>query len=160
MKVSYAVVLAGLSVFASGYAAAATDVPVPSSCTAQVNSQLAGIIDSRPRESVDNVMVCGVAIRNSRTQAGGPHGDHQVLALKIMLPSGQSSVVEVVTNDDLDGKVTAKTGDTVYAFGQAFVPRRGQYAAGVHDVHCATHRGADNGWVVVSGVRYPGSCSR
>ncbi|MDP9107218.1 MAG: hypothetical protein M3N49_14970, partial [Candidatus Eremiobacteraeota bacterium] len=63
----------------------------------------------------------------------------------------------VVTNDDLDGRVTAPRGATVFAYGQYFqtTDRQRPFVAGVHDVHCATHRGADNGWVVVNGTRYP-----
>ena len=44
---------------------------------------------------------------------------------------------------------------------QPTVPRIGvprqlrRRMTGVHDVHCATHRGADNGWVVVNGTRFP-----
>jgi hypothetical protein len=32
------------------------------------------------------------------------------------------------------------------------------WAAGIDDVHCSTHPGADNGWVVVAGVKAPKGC--
>ncbi len=137
---------------------AAKDIPVPAACTPAINQPLEDIIHSGSRANVDNVMVCGTTIRKSRTQYGGPHGDHQVLALKVMTPDGQSFTIEVVTNDELDGVVNAPAEATVFAYGQAFVPRRGQYDAGVHDVHCSTHATANNGWVVVNGARYPTSC--
>lgn len=76
------------------------------------------------------------------------------------MPDGRSQPVEVVINDELDGVVTAPGEASVVAFGQAFFPSRGRYIAGIHDVHCSTHRGADNGWVVVNGVKHPPSCAR
>jgi len=69
-------------------------------------------------------------------------------------------LIEVVTNDELDGKVTAPANASVFAYGQAFFSHTRNFAAGVHEVHCATHRGADNGWVVVNGEKHPASCSR
>jgi hypothetical protein len=68
-----------------------------------------------------------------------------------------------VTNDDLDGRVTAPRGAAVFAYGQYFrtSPRQRPFVAGIHDVHCATHRGADNGWVQVNATTFPRSpCSR
>ena len=65
--------------------------------------------------------------------------------------------VQVVTNDDLDGVVTARVNDPVFAYGQGYIAH-GFWVAGVHDVHCSTHPGADNGWVVVAGVKTPRSC--
>jgi hypothetical protein len=53
--------------------------------------------------------------------------------------------------------VTAQVNDPVFAYGQGYVTH-GRWAAGVHDVHCSTHAGADNGWVVVAGVKTPNSC--
>ena len=153
------IVLLVFSLTSMQRAFAAPDVPVPTSCTASVNQHLADLLAAGTHTNTDNVMVCGSEVRNSRTQAGGPHGDHQILALKVEVPNGKPISVEVVSNDDLDGKVTAKTGDTVYAYGQAFFLRRGAYVAGVHDVHCSTHRGADNGWVVVNTTKYPTSCT-
>lgn len=139
-------------------AAWASDVPVPQSCTPQVNQKLAELVAQPPSGTVDNVMVCGTTISPSRTQSGGPHGSHQVLPLLVNLPGAGSKLVEVVTNDDLDGVVTAPRGAAVFAYGQAFFPSRGRFSAGIHDVHCATHRGADNGWVVVNGAKAPASC--
>jgi hypothetical protein len=65
--------------------------------------------------------------------------------------------VQVVTNDDLDGVVTANAGDPVFAYGQAYLAH-GYWVAGVHDVHCSTHASADNGWIVVAGVKRPEDC--
>jgi hypothetical protein len=137
----------------------ARDVPVPASCTPDVNQKLAGLLAQQTRENVDNVMVCGVTISASRTQRGGEHGSHQVLPLMVNLPGGGSKLVEVVTNDELDGVVTAPKDAQVFAYGQAFLPEHGRFAAGIHDVHCATHRTADNGWVVVNGRKFPASCT-
>jgi hypothetical protein len=144
-----------------GLAAARTskDVPVPGSCTPSVNQHLAELISSAPATPVDNVMVCGTTASSSRTQHGGRHGDHQIIPLRVSLPDGSMKLVEVVSNDDLDGKVTAPANVTVFAYGQAFFSHTKQFVAGIHDVHCATHRGADNGWVVVDGVKHPASCS-
>jgi hypothetical protein len=137
----------------------ARDVPVPSSCTPEVNRKLADLIAQGEQQTVDNVMVCGVTASSSRTQHGGPHGDHQILPVAAKMPDGTTKLVEVVTNDALDGKVTAPAHATVFAYGQAFFKRTRNFAAGIHDVHCATHRGADNGWVVVNGEKHPASCS-
>lgn len=133
---------------------------MPASCTPEVNQHLAELVAQSPQGTVDNVMVCGTTISPSRTQRGGPHGSHQVLPLLVSLPGAGSKLIEVVTNDDLDGVVTAPQGAHVFAYGQAFFPSRGRFAAGIHDVHCATHRGADNGWVVVDGAKSPTSCAR
>jgi hypothetical protein len=82
-----------------------------------------------------------------------------VLPLVVNLPGAGSKLVEVVTNDDLDGVVTAPKGAAVYAYGQAFFDQGSRFVAGIHDVHCATHRTADNGWVVVNGAKSPASCT-
>jgi hypothetical protein len=134
------------------------DVPVPASCTPEVNEKLADLVVHQTQENVDNVMVCGVTISPSRTQRGGEHGSHQVLPLLVNLPDAGAKLVEVVTNDDLDGVVTAPKGAQVFAFGQAFFDQGSRFVAGIHDVHCARHRAADNGWVVVDGVKSPASC--
>jgi hypothetical protein len=140
----------------------ATDVPVPPKCTPAVSERLASLIatasSSGNTHPVDNVMVCGVTVSPSRQQSGGRHGSHEILPLAVHLPDGSTRLVEVVTNDDLDGVVTAPKGAQVFAFGQAFFPSKGRFVAGIHDVHCATHAGADNGWVVVNGTKYPASC--
>jgi hypothetical protein len=134
------------------------DVAVPQNCTPEVNQKLAGLLAQQTTENVDNVMVCGVTVSPSRTQRGGPHGSHEVLPLLVNLPGAGSKLVEVVTNDELDGMVTAPKGAQVYAYGQAFFDQGSRFVAGIHDVHCATHRTADNGWVVVDGVKSPASC--
>ena len=134
------------------------DVPVPASCTPEVNQKLADLVAHETQENVDNVMVCGITISPSRTQRAGAHGSHQVLPLLVNLPDAESKLVEVVTNDDLDGVVTAPKGAQVFAYGQAFFDQGSRFVAGIHDVHCATHRTADNGWVVVAGVKSPASC--
>jgi hypothetical protein len=138
-------------------ALAARDVPVPSRCTPQVNQELANLIDSGIRRDVDSVMVCGVAIEPTRVHRGGPHGSHHITTIAVQLPNGRTVNVQVVANDDLDGVVTARTNDAVFAYGQAYISH-GFWAAGVHDVHCSTHPGADNGWVVVAGVKTPRYC--
>lgn len=143
---------------ASCTAWAQNDVPVPQSCTPQVNQKLGSLLGSSQTGSVDNVMVCGITVSASRTQSGGPHGSHQILPLRVAFPDGNTRLVEVVTNDDLDGVVTAPVNAQVYAYGQAFFPSHGHFAAGIHDVHCSTHRGADNGWVAVNGQQHPASC--
>jgi hypothetical protein len=139
---------------------AATDVPVPTACTPQVNAVLADLIQSEHTGSVDNVMVCGITVSASRTQPGGPHGDHQIFPLRVTTPGGDVRLVEVVSNDELDGRVTAGPNTPVFAYGQAFFPSQGRFAAGIHDVHCATYRGANNGWIVVNGEKHPTTCSR
>jgi hypothetical protein len=136
------------------------DVPVPSRCTASVNQKLFDLLGSGRHSNVDNVMVCGVTTGPSYTHGGGPHGNHEILPLLVKMPDGSSQSVEVVINDELDGVVTAPGHAEVFAFGQAFFPSQGRYVAGIHDVHCSTHRGADNGWVVVNGVRHPPGCPR
>lgn len=144
-------------VFAAGPAAAARNVPVPSRCTPQVNQGMADLIASGTRRDVDNIMVCGLAIERTRVHRGGPHGSHHITTIAAQLPNGQTVNVQVVTNDDLDGVVTAQPNDAVFAYGQGYISH-GFWAAGIHDVHCSTHPGADNGWVVVAGVKTPASC--
>jgi hypothetical protein len=135
------------------------DVPVPQNCTPEVNQQLASLLAQQTQNNVDNVMVCGTTISPSRAQRGGRHGSHEVLPLLVNLPGAGSKLVEVVTNDDLDGVVTAPKGAQVFAYGQAFFDQGSRFAAGIHDVHCSTHRTADNGWVVVDGTKSPASCA-
>jgi hypothetical protein len=147
--------LAGL---ASSLAVAQKNIPAPQNCNPQVNQKLNDLLGSNQTRGVDNVMVCGVTVSSSRTQNGGPHGSHQVLPLRVTFPDGNTRLVEVVTNDDLDGVVTAPVNAQVFAYGQAFFPTRGRFVAGIHDVHCSTHRGADNGWVIVNGQQHPASC--
>jgi hypothetical protein len=139
-------------------AAAQRDVPVPGSCAPQVNQKLFDLLGSGQHRAVDNVMVCGLTVSSSRRQYGGPHGNHEILPLRVTMPDGGARLVEIVVNDDLDGVITAPVNAAVFAYGQAFFPSRGHFVAGIHDVHCSTHRGADNGWVVVNGVRHPVSC--
>lgn len=136
----------------------AHDMPVPASCTPAVNQKLSTLIANGAQAPVDNVMVCGTTISASRPQPGGAHGPHEILPLTVVFPDGSTKLVEVVTNDNLDGKITAPVNASVFAYGQAFFDNAGHFAAGIHDVHCSTHRGADNGWVVVNGKKYPASC--
>lgn len=139
-------------------ATAAANVPVPPACTPLVNQKLFELLNSGQRRPVDNVMVCGITTAPSRTQYGGPHGNHEVLSVRVPLPDHTFRLIEVVTNDALDGKVEASANAAVFAYGQAFFSNTHQFAAGIHDVHCSTHFGADNGWVVVNGRKYPKSC--
>jgi hypothetical protein len=136
------------------------NVAVPQSCTPEVNEKLAGLLARQTQDSVDNVMVCGTTVSPSRTHRGGEQGSHEILPLLVNLPGVGFKLVEVVTNDELDGVVTAPKGAQVYAYGQAFFPERSQFVAGIHDVHCATHKTADNGWVVVNGTKSPTSCTK
>jgi len=76
----------------------------------------------------------------------------------VAFPDGSSKLVEVVTNDDLDGVLSAPEGAAVSAYGQAFFDRTGRFDAGIHDVHCSTHRGADDGWVIINGLKFPKHC--
>ena len=126
-------------------AVAQRDVQVPDSCTPQINQKLFSLLGSGQRANVDNVMVCGITISSSRTQRGGPHGSHEILPLRVTMPDGNERLVEVVINDALDGVVTAPVNASVFAFGQAFFPSSGKFAAGIHDVHCSTHQRANNG---------------
>lgn len=146
-----------LAFLSGSFAFAAKDVPVPASCTPQVNQGLSELIASGTRRDVDNVMVCGVAAQNTRIQSGGRHGTHHITTIAVQLPTGQTVSVQVVTNDALEGVVTAQKGDSVFAYGQAYLTH-GPWVAGIHEVHCSTHFGADNGWVVVAGVKIPKSC--
>jgi hypothetical protein len=157
MRSFLAAAVAASFVLAGSLHACAQDVPVPATCTPQVNAPLAQVLATRRYATVENVMVCGTAIGSSRTQHGRIHGNHHVIPLRVPLPDG-TALVEVVTNDDLDGPVVAGRGATIFALGQLFVPAHGHFVAGLHDVHCATHRGAANGWVVVDGTKYPPRC--
>lgn len=139
-------------------AARARDVPVPANCTPEVNQKLAELLNSGQQSDVYNVMVCGVTTQPSRTQYGGPHGNHEVLSLRVAFPDGGTKLIEIVTNDALDGVVTAPANAQVFAYGRAFFSNAHQYAAGVDDVHCATSSRADNGWVVVNRKKYPNAC--
>jgi hypothetical protein len=103
-------------------------------------------------------MVCGVTTRASRPLRPGQHGGHQILSLRVELPGLGTRLIQIAINDSLDGIVAAPVNATVFAYGQAYFDNTGQFAAGIHDVHCSTHRGADNGWVVVNGTKSPASC--
>jgi hypothetical protein len=153
----------GLTLLALGACTGAKDVPVPNRCDGTVNAQLTQLVEERHDGPVDNVMACGTTIAPSRPQRRGPRGGHQLIPLRVPLADGRSALVEVVTNDDLDGRVTAPRGAHVAAYGQYFLTseRQRPFVAGIHDTHCATHRGADDGWVVVDGVKYPAQgCGR
>lgn len=134
------------------------DVAAPGSCTPQVNEQLKRLLDGGQQADVYNVMVCGVTTRPSRTQYGGAHGNHEIFSVRVTFPDGSTRLVEVVTNDALDGKLTAPANAQVAAYGRAFFTNTHQYAAGIDDVHCSTSSRADNGWVVVNGQKHPNTC--
>ena len=127
-------------------------------CTPDKNQRLLDLLNAGEARPVDNVMVCGVTIGPSQTHFGGREGSHQILPLRVAFPDGSSKLVEVVTNDDLDGILSAPEGSAVSAYGQAFFDRTGRFAAGMHEVHCSTHRGADNGWVTINGQKFPKHC--
>lgn len=156
MRLAVVVLLAVPLVTSSGCSRAGT-AAVPTSCTGATNAKIAGLIAQRYDGELDNVMVCGTTFAPSVSQRPGPSGGHQLLPLRVPLPNGTSALVEVVTNDNLDGVVTAPRGAHVAAYGQYYLTTEFQrpFVAGIHDTHCATHRGADNGWVVVNGVQFP-----
>ncbi|HYZ16157.1 MAG TPA: hypothetical protein VE591_07130 [Candidatus Acidoferrum sp.] len=150
---SVSIALAGtLSACARGQ-----DVAAPTRCTPDVNAQLARLIATDGHVTVDNVMVCGTTLARSRV-IHSRYGTHHVLPLSAPLPGDGTVPVEVVANDDLDGPVVAPRGATVVALGQLYIPAHGRFVAGLHDVHCATHRGAENGFVIVDGRKYPPHC--
>jgi hypothetical protein len=157
MRKGVRVALFLLMVSMAGAAFAAKDVPVPASCTPQVNARFADLIAQNPTRNVDNIMACGVATQKTRVQNGGPHGSHHVTTIAVQLPGGRTVNAQIVTNDELDGPITAQLNDPVFAYGQGYISH-GLWAAGIHDTHCSTHPGADNGWVVVAGVKTPKSC--
>ena len=134
----------------------AKNVPVPSSCVPSVNLKLEQMIRARPKGYTENVMLCGVATKTT-VNSGGAHGSHHIISVSVTLPDDGVKLVQVAINDSLDGPVTAAAGAKVFAFGQGYIAG-GAWVAGVHDVHCSTHASADNGWVVVNGVKTPKSC--
>lgn len=138
----------------------AKNVPPPASCIPQVNQSLQNLINSGTKKDVDNIMVCGDAVGNTTFQPAGPSGtgSHHVTTLTVTLPNGRNVQVEVVTNDQLDGVVTANPGDHVAAYGQGYLTT-GKWQAGVHDVHCSTDAGQNNGWVYINGKAVTPSCS-
>ena len=133
------------------------NVPVPSSCDPQVNAKLQQMVRDHPKGYVENVMVCDTAT-GTRVNHGGKHGSHHIITLTVNLPQDGAVKVQIAINDTLDGPVSANNGDSVFAYGQGYVTG-GAWLAGVHDVHCSTHPAADNGWVVVNGVKTPTSCN-
>jgi hypothetical protein len=114
------------------------------------------MIHDQPRGYVENVMVCGTA-EGTRVNSGGRHGSHHIITVHAPLPDGRNVRIQIAVNDSLDGVVNASRGDQVLAYGQGYISGGG-WAAGIHDVHCATHRSADNGWVVVNGTKAPIYC--
>jgi hypothetical protein len=157
MRLLPSAVTAWLIALSAAVPAACAQAPqAPQTCTPEVNRQIAALIAQRDRRPVDGIMVCGVTIGPSRPQRSGAHGGHQLIPVRAPLPGDGSALIEVVTNDDLDGRVTAPRGATVFALGQYFhtTARQRPFVAGIHDVHCATHRGAANGYVIVNGRRF------
>jgi hypothetical protein len=134
------------------------DVPVPTSCTPSVNQKLQEMIRNHSKKYVENVMACGIA-QKTTVNHGGSHGSHHIITVLVQLPDDGTAKVQIAINDTLDGAVNAKPNDQVFAYGQGYITG-GAWVAGVHDVHCSTHPSADNGWVVVAGVKTPSSCSR
>ena len=145
------VIAGSISAFAQG-----RDVSVPRSCSPQVNAKLQEMISEHPRGYVENVMVCGTA-EGTRVNSGGRHGSHHIITVDAQLPQGRNVRVQIAVNDSLDGPVSARRGDQVFAYGQGYISGGG-WDAGIHDVHCSTHRSADNGWVVVNSVKTPTTC--
>jgi hypothetical protein len=150
------VLCAAICATATVSAAQGRNVPVPSSCTPQVNQKLDQMIQDQSRGYVENVMVCGIAVKTT-VNSGGRHGSHHIVTLSVQLPDNRNVQVQVAINDSLDGPVSAAAGQKVFAYGQGYIDH-GPWAAGIHDVHCSTHPSADNGWVVVDGTKTPSSC--
>ena len=103
------------------------------------------------------LFACGIAT-GTRMNHGGQHGSHHIITLRVMLPEDGPVNIQIAVNDNLSGAVSARPGDSVFAYGQGYIAH-GAWSAGIHDVHCATHRSADNGWVVVNGIKSPSSCA-
>jgi hypothetical protein len=159
MRIKLALVIVTCLEIWSSYAhAQRRDVRVPSSCNPRINEKLQEMIRNHPKGYVENVMACGVAT-GTRVNYGGQHGSHHIITLNVVLPQDGAIKIQVAINDRLDGVVSANAGDSVFAYGQGYVTS-GPWAAGIHDVHCSTHPSADNGWVVVNGVKTPSSCTR
>jgi hypothetical protein len=152
----HAVLAFACAAIAASAGCARGDAQPPPSCTPQVNATLAGLIARDEPQPADGVMVCGTTLSSSRPQRGGPHGGHELIPVRAPLPGGTYALVEVVTNDALDGVVTAPRGASVVALGQYFhtSARQRPYVAGIHETHCPTHRGGAAGYVIVNGVRY------
>ena len=73
-------------------AAAQNDVPVPSSCTPQVNQKLSDLLSSKPQNPVDNVMVCGITVSASRTlQNKKQNGSDDKQSARESAPGDQSA---------------------------------------------------------------------
>jgi len=160
MKLRYQVfaIAIVLACGSKGLFAQRRDIPVPSSCTPSVNKKLQQMIRDHPKRYVENVMVCGIA-QKTTVNHGGRHGSHHIITVLVQLPDDGAAKVQIAINDALDGVVKAKPNDQVFAYGQGYITG-GAWVAGVHDVHCSTHASADNGWIVVAGVKTPASCSR
>jgi hypothetical protein len=150
------VLAAAAAIIPCAWSACAGPPAPPATCTAGVNAELATLIARDGDAAVDGVEVCGTTFGPSRPLGGGPHGGHALIPVRAPLPDGRYALVEVVTNDSLDGVVTAPRGAAVSALGQYYrtTSRQRPFLAGIHETHCATHRGGANGWVVVNGTRY------
>ena len=160
MKLRYQIFVIALllSCGSKGLFGQGRDVPVPDSCTPAVNQKLQQMIHNPPKKYLENVMVCGIA-QKTTVNHGGQHGSHHIITVLVQLPDDGPAKVQIAINDSLDGAVSAKHGDPIFAYGQGYITH-GAWVAGIHDVHCSTHRSADNGWVVVAGGKTPTSCSR
>ena len=161
MRICNVVLLAGLSVFAVGYTQAgvvnsasvpkAADIPVNATCTSTINEQIGEIIYKGGTSTTNGVEICGT-VTSVTTQPDHGSGPHHIVHLTAPLPAsaaqpGNTYNVEIAVNDNLDGSIDARKGDTVFAYGQAYSDADG--TVGVHDVHCSTGAGIANGWVVV-----------
>ncbi len=148
--------LGAVVLVSAGIVAQGRNVDVPSQCTPQVNQKLQQMIEDQPRGYVENVMACGTAVKTV-VNRGGRHGSHHIITVSAQLPSGRTVPIQIAINDSLDGEVSAQRGAAVFAYGQGYIAH-GQAVAGIHDVHCSTHRSADDGWIVVNGTKTPSSC--
>src|SRR3569832_175177 len=80
------------------------DVAVPNSCTPSVNAKLQQMIENQPRGYVENVMVCGTAVKTV-VNRGGRHGSHHIITMSAPMSDGKNATVQVAINDDLGGEV-------------------------------------------------------
>jgi hypothetical protein len=125
----------------------------PSTCTPQVNALFAHSLTAR-RHVVEGVTVCGV-VSGRPYERGGEHGLHVYIPVRVQAPGGATYLTQVISNEQLDGRISVHRGDRIFALGQFVYPNyRGGYQGLIHDTHPATHRGGSDGYVEVNGKVY------
>ena len=139
----------------------AKDVPVPATCTPEVNAVLTDIVRHGSSRQVYNVMVCGTAAApTAYFVSQDAQGYRHATEIAAPLTDGTTARIKVLTNDRRDGVVLAKTGDRIIVFGWYNQPYPWEHVDGViNNAFCAIHPDLYNGWVVVNGKRWPtGGC--